>query len=103
MLDAYQGRGIGTLLMRLIASVAASNDVRTLVYFVMWENDAMIDLLRQAGARVAADEPGVARVEIDIPGPDGVLPEHTLHEVIRTHAQRIRDVIESTTVGRRPS
>lgn len=99
VLDAYQGRGIGTLLMRLIADQAASNDVRTLVYFVLWDNDVMIELLRQPGARVTAAEPGVARVEIPLPGPVGGWPEHTLHEIVRTFAQRVRDVFEPTTVG----
>jgi GNAT superfamily N-acetyltransferase len=96
VIDAYQGRGIGTLLMRLIANLAASNGVRSLVYFVMWENEAMLDLLREAGARVTADEPGVARVEIDLPEPAGELPEHTVREVLHTLAQRVRHVFELT-------
>jgi len=98
VLDAYQGRGIGTLLMRLIADIAAHNGVRTFVHFVMWDNDAMIDLLRQEGARVEPDEPGVARVEIDLPEPGGELPEHTLHELVRTAAQHVREVIHRATV-----
>lgn len=87
VLDAYQGRGVGTLLTRLIGDIAARNHVRTLVYFVMWENEAMIDVLREAGARVTADEPGVARVEIDLSQPAGQLPERALQEVVRSLAQ----------------
>ncbi len=94
VLDDYQRRGIGTLLTRLLASVAASNGVRTLVYFVQWKNDDMIELLRQNGARIKADEPGVARIELDIPDSDREVPDHTLHEIVRAVAQLVRDAFE---------
>ena len=67
VLDDYQRRGIGTLLMRLLASVAGTNGVRTFVYFVQWRNDDVIELLRQNGARSKADEPGVTRMELRHP------------------------------------
>jgi GNAT superfamily N-acetyltransferase len=67
VLDDYQRRGIGTLLTWLLASEAAARGVRTFMHFVQWENDDMIELLREKGARITADEPGVARIEFDLP------------------------------------
>lgn len=99
VLDKYQRRGIGTLLTRLIADAAAANDVRTLVYFVQWKNDEMIELLRQNGARIKADEPGVARVELDIPEAGREVPDRTLHEIVRTLAQLVRDAFERVQTG----
>ena len=90
VLDQYQHRGIGTLLTRLLADVASRNDVRTFVYYVLWENEDMIELLREEGARVSPDEPGVAFIELDLPEPGAELPEHTIRQVLRSLADRVR-------------
>ncbi|HEU5084562.1 MAG TPA: GNAT family N-acetyltransferase [Acidimicrobiales bacterium] len=67
VLDAHQRRGIGTILTRELAAVAASRGIRRFVSFLHWENDVAIDLLVQEGARITWEEPGVARVELDVP------------------------------------
>lgn len=64
--DAYQRRGLGTLLIGLLAEAAAGNGVKTFIGHVLWENDALLDGLRAAGARIVAEEPGVARIEADV-------------------------------------
>lgn len=64
--DAYQRRGLGTLLMSVLAEVAAANGVKRFIGHVLWENDALLEGLRQAGARIVPEEPGVARIEADI-------------------------------------
>src|SRR5262245_49347235 len=63
VLDAYQRRGIGTLLTRTLGEVAAANGIRRFVTYVQWENAAAIDLLLGEGSRITAAEPGVARIE----------------------------------------
>jgi len=68
VLDGYGRRGIGTLLLRALAERAVCNGVRTFVGYVLWTNHDVIDALVDAGASVHADEPGVARVEIDLTG-----------------------------------
>lgn len=71
VLDEYQARGIGRLLLEVVAEDAASRGIGTLVAYVWWDNDAILEPLRAMGARITADEPGVARVEVDLPGPNG--------------------------------
>lgn len=65
--DPCQHRGLGTLLLLLLAERAASQGVSSLVGYMRWENVEALTGLREAGALVEADEPGVARVEIRIP------------------------------------
>jgi hypothetical protein len=70
-----------------------THDVRTFSFYVLWENDDMIELLRQQGALVTADEPGVARVELDLPEPGADRADGSLRPVVRTLAERVRDVL----------
>jgi hypothetical protein len=37
------------------------------VSYVQWGNDVAIDALTREGARVSSSEPGIARIEIDLP------------------------------------
>lgn len=67
VLDAHQRRGIGTLLTRELGDVAANRGIRTFVSFLHADNDVAIDLLAREGARVTWVEPGIARVELDVP------------------------------------
>lgn len=69
VMDAYQRRGVGTLLTRALSEVAAQRGIRTFVSFVQWDNDLAVDALTREGARVTSAEPGVARIEIDVPVP----------------------------------
>jgi GNAT superfamily N-acetyltransferase len=80
VLDAHQGRGVGTLLLTVLAERAVARGIRTFVAEVMWENDTLLADLRHLGARVVPDEPGVARVEYDL------VPEPARH---RTSVRRL--------------
>jgi len=66
VLDDYQGRGIGTLLIGTLAQRAIDRGVETFVARVLWENIGWLESLRSIGARVEPDEPGVARIEFDL-------------------------------------
>ncbi len=70
VLDAYQHRGLGTLLLQLLADQAQRNGITTLVSYVLWDNQEVLDGLSEAGALIEPDEPGIARVEIGIPDPE---------------------------------
>jgi GNAT superfamily N-acetyltransferase len=70
VLDEYQGRGIGTLLLGTLARRAMERGVETLFARVLWENIGWLESLRSVGARVEADEPGVARIEFDLSVPE---------------------------------
>jgi len=69
VVDRYQRRGLGTLLLTLLAEVGVGKGVTAFVAFVRWENIAPLNGLQEAGARITAEEPGIARVELDLPGP----------------------------------
>lgn len=94
VLDAYQHRGLGSLLMQRLAEVAASNGVRSFVNFVMWDNEELIELLREEGATVTPDEPGIARVELALPWDGRSVPDWSLHRILHAFADHIRQILE---------
>ena len=91
--DRFQRRGLGTLLTRLLAEVAAANGITTFVNYVLWENADVVAQLTSEGARVSCDEPGVARVELDIPIPSTELPEPAVRHLLHTFADLIRETL----------
>ncbi len=73
--DAFQGRGIGTVLLHRLAESAKRNGIRWFVADVLAENRVMLDVFAQSGFEVhfsACHE--VVHVTFDIeggPGPEG--------------------------------
>ena len=70
--DRYQGRGLGTILLRKLAEIAASRGVDVLEAYVRLDNVRMTDLLRECGIplRTRHDREGL-RFELDIAPPVG--------------------------------
>lgn len=63
--DAYQGRGLGTILLGQLAEAAAAAGFDVLEAIVKPENHRMLDLLRESGFPVVArSEPGEVHAEI---------------------------------------
>ena len=54
VVDAYQGLGIGTILMRHLANLACDACLKELTALVLPENTAILKLLREFGFRIAA-------------------------------------------------
>ena len=86
VLDEYQRRGIGTLLTRTLSEIAAEKGIRTFVSYVQWENRGVIDRLIAEGARAVPSEPGLARVEVDLPRTADELPDSYLHRLLAASA-----------------
>jgi GNAT superfamily N-acetyltransferase len=82
VMDDHQRRGVGTLLTRALGEVAAERGIRTFVSYVHWGNDLAIEGLTREGARVTAAEPGIARVEVDVPGRVADVPDTLVHRVL---------------------
>jgi GNAT superfamily N-acetyltransferase len=80
--DRWQGKGIGTQLLVALVKAAAERGITTFVADVLWENTTLLDTLRQLGARVQASEPGVARVEFDLPAPGVELGGTAMHQIL---------------------
>jgi ribosomal protein S18 acetylase RimI-like enzyme len=101
VLDDYQRRGIGTLLTRTLAEVAAENGIRSVVNYVQWENAAAIELLTDEESRITPAEPGIARIEVDLPARVADVPDSHLHRVISAYAARVRELGHLFEAGNR--
>jgi GNAT superfamily N-acetyltransferase len=88
--DDHQRRGIGTLLTRRLGERAGEVGIRTFVCYILWVNKAPIDMLVAEGARVRPAEPGVARIELDVPARVDDVPDTDVHRIIATFAERAR-------------
>ena len=63
--DAWQGRGVGTLLLGAGANLAAAEGIQTLTAFVLPDNHAMIGVFRDSGFPVEVHvRPGEISVEL---------------------------------------
>jgi acetate---CoA ligase (ADP-forming) len=72
--DAYQGRGLGTILLGQLAEAAAAAGLDVLEAVVRPENHNMLEMLRESGFPVQArSEPGEVHAELPTEiGPEGI-------------------------------
>jgi GNAT superfamily N-acetyltransferase len=74
VIDDWQGRGLGTLLLEMISARAREEGITTFTALMLATNQEMIDLLsRLDPVRIVDREPGRVEVEAPIP-PIGVAP-----------------------------
>ncbi len=67
VLDEYQGRGIGTLLLRHLAHIARKNGIQKFAAIVMGDNQPMLEVFANSGYQAHDSyEDGAVRVSIDI-------------------------------------
>lgn len=83
VMDGFQERGIGTLLLMSLVAAAMDNGIETFTADVLWENQDLLDGLRAVGARVLAGEPGLASVRVDLPPDAHALRGTAVHGVMR--------------------
>ena len=67
VIDEYQGRGIGALLLDALSESALVNGITTFRGFVARENSVMLTAVEGSGARIDYDD--YATVEVDLPAP----------------------------------
>jgi len=85
VLDDWQGRGLGTLLLEVIGARARQEGIETFIARMLAENRRMRDLLDRLGpVRVIDEERDTVEVELAIPHA-GVAPE--LRELLRIAAR----------------
>jgi len=95
VLDDYQHRGLGTLLLKMLADHARSNGITTFVSHILWDNREILEALAAAGARIEPEEPGVARVAIEIPAPESPTLVGLVRAALRAFGRATREVLES--------
>jgi RimJ/RimL family protein N-acetyltransferase len=90
VVDGWQGRGVGTLLMHELRDRARSAGVHRFTATCLADNNEVIDLLRRLGrTRVDHPEPGLAEVTIELREPP--TPDSALRAALRAAAaQKLR-------------
>ncbi len=66
VIDAYQGRGLGTMMMDVLARDAFAHGIRHFRAYVLVDNQPIIKILRRFGATMKVEEPGVFRADVDL-------------------------------------
>lgn len=82
IVDDWQGRGLGTILVQVLVATARENGIRVFRGWVLGENREMLGPLERIGATRVADH-GVLRVEIEL---DEIFEGSTVQEVLRAAA-----------------
>jgi GNAT superfamily N-acetyltransferase len=85
VIDAWQGRGLGTVLLEAISARARDEGIRTFTALMLARNGEMMHLLERLGTvRIVDRAAGTVEVEVAIPSV-GVAPE--LRELLRIAAR----------------
>jgi GNAT superfamily N-acetyltransferase len=95
VLDDYQRRGLGTLLLEMLADHARRNGITTFVSHILWDNREILETLAAAGARIEPEEPGVARVAIEIPAPESPTLAGLVRAALRAFGRATRELLEA--------
>jgi GNAT superfamily N-acetyltransferase len=86
VIDDWQGRGVGTLLLELLAARAHQEGIDTFTALMLATNAEMMELLESLGpVRVVDREAGTVQVEAPLRTADGLSPE--LRRLLRVSAE----------------
>lgn len=87
VVDHYQGRGLGTLLLAVLAEAARANGITVFRNYVLADNTEMLELFDQLGAARQRCGPGVYEVDCPLPEDPDQLPDTPAGRAIRAFAQ----------------
>jgi RimJ/RimL family protein N-acetyltransferase len=87
VVDDWQGRGLGRVLLDALVLEALENGIARLEGDVLVENGPMQDLLRREGATFRRGDPGVLRFSIDLPAREEALRGDPLGRLLRALAK----------------
>lgn len=83
VVDRYQGRGLGTVLLAVLGKSALGAGITTLRNYVVASNNAMLELFEQLGATLEPAGGGLLRVDYPLPDDPEALPDTPAGRVIR--------------------
>lgn len=92
--DAYQGRGVGSLLLGILARSARENGIETFRSYVLSENTPMLRIFERLGASIIRPEEdatldeGVTRIDLPLPEEASGIDDEVLRKVMRHAATR---------------
>lgn len=87
VVDDWQGRGLGRILLDALVLEALENGITRFEGEVLVENRPMQGLLRRTGARFRAEGAGVLRFSIDLPARDEALRGSPFDDLLRALAK----------------
>lgn len=83
VLDEYQGRGLGTVLLAILGRSAIEAGIATFRNYVVAGNAVMLEIFEELGATVVDAGAGLLRVDYAIPEDVGELPDTPAGRVVR--------------------
>lgn len=87
VIDDYQGRGLGRLLLEFLGAFALDSGVRRFRGYALEDNRPIRELLHELGATLEHDSPGVLRLDLDLPARADELRGTPMYEVLRAVAR----------------
>lgn len=99
--DAYQGRGLGTILLRRVATSAIEQGILRFRNYVLADNEAMLEVLDLLGASRREIEPGLLQVEVELPEDPALLPGPGLSQLFREIARSLLPAVRCRRPRRR--
>lgn len=87
VVDDWQGRGLGRVLLDALVLEALENGITRLEGDVLAENRPMQELLRRAGATFRPGGPGVLRFSVDLPAREEAIRGDRLGDLLRALAK----------------
>ena len=97
VVDAYSGRGIGTLVMEALTAVAQETGITTFVASVRQDNAAMRALLPSRHARSTSAGAGVVSYEIDLATRGAELIDRPVYRRYRSAAAEVLAACQART------
>ncbi|MGZ5383993.1 MAG: GNAT family N-acetyltransferase [Acidimicrobiia bacterium] len=86
VLDEYQGRGLGGILLALLAESAQENGVERFRSYVLSQNRKVLHALTRPGIEWRAED-NMVRFDIPLPLPEDVLRDSALYKTLRAVAR----------------
>jgi GNAT superfamily N-acetyltransferase len=89
VIDEFQTRGLGTILLGVLSRSAMENGIRTFRAYVLEENAPMLGIIRDLGAVLRPEGDGLLRVEMPLPWNPDDLPDTPVGRVFKAVAREM--------------